>query len=247
MSTQEISNVYADVQRADAYSKLEFPGTYYLAYRDLPAIITDHVTGTRALDFGCGTGRSTRFLKSLGFDAIGVDIAADMLKHACLKDPKGDYRLTEDGAIDQLQGQHYNLILAAFTFDNISTMEKKITLLSALGNLLASEGRMVNLVSSPEIYINEWISFTTKDFPENQYATSGSKVSIVMKDVDDQRPIEDVLWTDEAYREVYERAGLELVQSYRPLAKVSEPYKWINETTIAPWVIYVLKCNSAAR
>ena len=47
-------NVYDDAQRAEAYSKLEFPGTYYLAYRDLPAIIAEHVTGPAALDFGCG-------------------------------------------------------------------------------------------------------------------------------------------------------------------------------------------------
>ncbi|MEE8632751.1 MAG: class I SAM-dependent methyltransferase, partial [Candidatus Bathyarchaeia archaeon] len=61
----EFSNVYEDSERAEAYSKLEFPGTYYLAYRDLPKIISDHVKGREALDFGCGTGRSTRFLKRL--------------------------------------------------------------------------------------------------------------------------------------------------------------------------------------
>jgi hypothetical protein len=30
-------NVYEDKARAQAYADLEFPGTYYLAYRDLPA------------------------------------------------------------------------------------------------------------------------------------------------------------------------------------------------------------------
>ena len=57
----EFHNVYQDKARADAYAALEFPGTYYLAYPGLPAIIGEHVHGRKAIDFGCGTGRSTRF------------------------------------------------------------------------------------------------------------------------------------------------------------------------------------------
>ena len=76
----EFSNAYEDAERAEAYAKLEFPGTYYLAFRDLPEIISQHVNGKKAMDFGCGTGRSTRFLTELGFDSVGVDISADMLK-----------------------------------------------------------------------------------------------------------------------------------------------------------------------
>ena len=75
-------NSYADSARADAYSTLEFANTYYLAYRDLPTILAEHVSGKRALDFGCGTGRSTRFLQKLGFAVTGVDISEDMLRIA---------------------------------------------------------------------------------------------------------------------------------------------------------------------
>ena len=42
MSTS-FSNVYDDPARSEAYAQLEFPGTYSLAYRDLPAIIGEHV------------------------------------------------------------------------------------------------------------------------------------------------------------------------------------------------------------
>jgi len=28
---------------------------------------------------------------------------------------------------------------------------------------------------------------------------------------------------------------------FQPLAKGDEPYPWVNETRIAPWVIYVLR------
>lgn len=237
----QFSNVYADVQRAEAYAKLEFPGTYYLAYRDLPEIISEHVKGRRALDFGCGAGRSTRFLKKMGFNVLSVDIAEDMLKQARARDAGGDYRLVKDDSANWLQDQVYDLVLAAFTFDNIPTVEKKVALFKKLGSVLANEGRIVSLVSAPEIYTHEWASFTTKAFPENRSAQSGDRVKIIMLDVEDQRPVEDIYWTDEAYREVYERAGLEMVRTYKPLAKASELFPWVNETRIAPWAIYVLE------
>ncbi|MFX0114643.1 MAG: class I SAM-dependent methyltransferase [Candidatus Hodarchaeota archaeon] len=237
----EFANVYEDAKRAEAYSALEFPGTYYLAYRDLPAIIFGHVQGRQAIDFGCGTGRSTRFLQKIGFDTIGVDIAKNMIQKAREIDPQGNYRLIEDDNLNSLKEKSYDLVLSVFTFDNIPTMEKKVNLLRKIGDLLKKEGRIINLVSRPEIYTNEWASFSTKAFPENKHAKSGDKVKIIVTDLDDKRPVEDILWTDEAYQEVFRRAGLELVRIYQPLAKKNEPYQWINETQIPPWSIYVLK------
>ena len=237
----KFNNVYEDARRAEAYDKLEFPGTYYLAYRDLPEIIREHVKGREAIDFGCGTGRSTRFLQGLGFKTIGIDIAEDMIKKARIRDPQGDYRLVEDGVFNPLQDDAYALVLSVFTFDNIPTMEKKVHLFRELGNLLKQEGRIANLVSSPEIYRHEWASFSTKDIPENKFSKSGDKVKIIMKDVDDQRPVEDIICSDEDYKVVYQRAGLRLIKAYNPLAHEDEPYEWINETKIAPWVIYILK------
>jgi ubiquinone/menaquinone biosynthesis C-methylase UbiE len=235
-----MSNVYDDQARAEAYATLDFPGTYYLAYRDLPAIIGEHVQGRKAIDFGCGTGRSTRFLRELGFDVVGVDISEPMLARARERDPQGDYRLIPDGDLSSLAAHAFDLVLSVFTFDNIPTMGKKVTLFRGLKRLMSSRGRIVNLVSSPEIYVNEWVSFSTSDFPENRSAQCGDKVLIVMLDVEDRRPVEDVLWTDEGYRDVYERAGLKPISIYRPLGNEAEAYSWVSEARTAPWVIYVL-------
>jgi SAM-dependent methyltransferase len=237
----EFFNVYQDVRRAEAYAKLEFPGTYYLAYRDLPQILAEHVRGKAAIDFGCGTGRSTRFLQQHGFSATGVDIAGDMIERAREIDPEGEYRLIGEDGLSQFPANAFDLVLSVFTFDNIPTMEKKLGLFRELGRLLKPGGRIVNLVSAPEIYLHEWASFTTKDFPENKNAKSGDRVKIIMTDVEDKRPVEDIMWTDEAYQAIFDQAGLEKVKVYKPLAKESEPYHWINETRIAPWCIYVLK------
>ena len=233
-------NVYDHQARSEAYATLEFPGTYFLAFRDLPAIIRAHVQGRKAVDFGCGAGRSTRFLRGLGFEVVGVDIAEPMLARARARDPQGDYRLLGEQGVRYLGAGAYDVVLSAFTFDNIPTRERKVALFRDLEALLRPGGRIVNLVSAPEIYVNEWASFSTKDFPANRNARSGDKVLIVMLDVADRRPVEDILWTDHDYRRLYERAGLQPIQTYEPLGRPGEGHAWVSETTIAPWVIYVL-------
>jgi SAM-dependent methyltransferase len=239
---EDFKNVYDDDARAAAYSGLEYPGTYFLAFRDIPALITRHCVGQTALDFGCGTGRSTRFLRDLGFDVVGVDIADRMLVRARARDPVGDYRLIEglDGSFD--------LILCAFTFDNIRTPSLRLRIFKGLGQLLSENGRIINLVSAPEIYVNEWASFSTRDFPENRAAQSGDEVRIVMLDVPDRRPIEDTLWTEADYRRLYSGAGLDVLEMHAPLGSASDPCSWVTEERISPWGIYVLdRCGGGKK
>jgi len=233
-------NCYEDACRASAYATLEFANTYHLAFRDLPAILKKHVTRTRALDFGCGTGRSTRFLRTLGFEVTGIDISEEMLRIARAIDLSGDYRLVPGDDLGQFAPESFDLVLCAFPFDNIP-QAIKARIFSGLTRLLAKSGTIVNLVSSPEIYKHEWASFSTRNFPENATARSGDAVLIVSKDHQDQRPVGDILCTDESYRAVYREAGLEVTEVFAPLAKGDEPYPWVSETQIAPWVIYVLK------
>jgi SAM-dependent methyltransferase len=234
-------NVYEDRRRAESYARLEFPGTYYLAFRDIPELLEKHCRGRNAVDFGCGAGRSTRFLRDLGYKAKGVDISDEMVRKAVEIDPDGDYFAIEDGDLGCLEDASADVVLSAFTFDNIPSWEGKRRSLHAIRNVLKETGVFINLVSSPELYRNEWASFTTKDFPENLAAKSGDIVRIVMTDVEDGRPVNDVLFPEESYRDVYTCVGFEPVEVIRPLGREDEPYDWISETEIAPWTIYVLK------
>ncbi len=236
----DFRNAYEDDAYAAAYSKLEFPATYYLAFRDLPALLSRHVEGKQALDFGCGTGRSTRLLRQFGFDALGVDVAEEMVLKARALDSAGDYRLIADGNLSQFDESTFDLVLSAFTFDNIPTKNKKVELFRELARVTQPRGRIVSLVSSPDIYRHEWASFTTKNFPENRLARCGDPVRIIVTALEDKRPVVDIIWPDEDYLAVYHEAGLEVVDVHRPLGREDEPYDWVNETKIAPWVIYVL-------
>jgi SAM-dependent methyltransferase len=236
-------NVYEDEERARAYATLEFPGTYYLAFRDLPALIRRYNHGPRALDFGCGTGRSTRFLRNLGLDVIGADISQAMLDQARALDPSGEYYLVRHSIAAELAPRSFDVILAAFTFDNMPD-EAKADALSGLDTLLARDGSLFLLVSSPAIYVNEWASFSTRDFPENRHARDGDRVRIVMLDVSDHRPVEDVLCSDAHYRRLFESARVVVFDVQSPLATGQEATRWVSETSTSPWTIYVLGRDS---
>jgi SAM-dependent methyltransferase len=240
VSEKPFGNVYDDEERARAYAGLTYPGTYALAFRDLPAIIGERARGARALDFGCGAGRSTRFLRSLSLDVVGVDISRPMLEQARALDPGGTYRLVTQDGPERIAGGPFELILAAFTFDNIPGDDGKLTALGSLGRLTSPQGRLILIVSAPEIYCHEWVSFSTRDFPGNQDARDGDTVRVVMLDVPDRRPVEDELCSDARYCKLFARAGLAVLETRRPLATGEEPVAWVNETRIAPWTIYVL-------
>lgn len=235
-------NSYRDEIRANAYAKLEFHNTYYLAFRDLPHLFKKYIKGNKAFDFGCGTGRSTRFLQKHGFNAIGIDISKEMIKNAKKINPKGRYYLIKDGVFNQFNNNSYDLILSAFTFDNIP-IDKKAYLLSGLSKLLKKHGKIINIVSSPEIYTHEWATFSTKDFPENKNAKSGDIVPIITTDFEDKRPCYDIFCSSQTYKKIYQSVGMNVIHLIKPLADGSEPYQWVNETHLSPWNIYVLEKN----
>lgn len=240
INTHTFENSWGNRTRAESYARLEFPNTYYLAYRDLPQIISSHVTGKKAVDFGCGTGRSTRFLKNLGFKVTGIDISPDMLDIARQLDKSDDYQLVTNGQYSHLGENQYDLVQSIFTFDNIPGWENRTNILTGLRDLLNSTGKIICLDSTPDLYTNEWASFSTNEFPGNRTAKTGDIVRDIMLDVEDRRPVEDIYWTVEDYHLLFTKAGLILDATYKPLGKPDEPYNWISELNIAPWMIFVL-------
>ena len=233
-------NSYADRGRAAAYDQLELGGTYDLVFRNLPELLKRHAEGARAVDFGCGTGRSTRFLQELGFTTTGIDISEEMVTIARNRDPDGTYAVIQDGEFSALPVGGFDLVQSAFTFDNIPGFDRKVRLFSGLKSLLADGATLLNIVSTPEIYLHEWASFSTQEYSQNRQARCGDVVRIITTDYSDARPVEDILWPHEDYLKVYQEAGLEVVEVTRPLAVGDETVAWQSELHVAPWAIYVL-------
>ena len=219
------------------YSKLGINDSFYLAYRDIPNLIKKYIKGKKALDFGCGGGRSTRFLKKLGFEVVGVDKSVDMIKEAKKKDNKAGYYKVENGKLP-FKSWFFDLILAAIVFLEIPTKKEMIKILKKLKKTLKNNGTIIIVTGTPEAYKNNWASFIC-DFSENKNLKSGDKARIQLRGTD--ASMYDYVWFDDDYKDIFNKAKLEILETLKPMPRGDEPYKWYSEINKPLWVIYVLR------
>jgi cyclopropane fatty-acyl-phospholipid synthase-like methyltransferase len=81
-----------------------------------------YLAGKRVLVPGCGDGRDSRFLASLGLAIASFDLSEEMLKIAMAEDPKGSYVLMDLRDIDRCAGP-YNGIFASGCFYHLTKPE----------------------------------------------------------------------------------------------------------------------------
>ena len=221
---------------ATAYAQLELTDTYYLAYRDLPGLFRKHVKGARALDHGCGAGRSTRFLKRCGFDAVGVDPSSDMVAQALSKDPGGTY-FKIDGLKLPFRDKEFPFVFQSIVLMEVGSRNEIVRMLREIHRVLNDDGILILITDSPESYSNDSASFV-RSFPENRNLTSGRQAVTVVRGSNIR--FMDYLWTVEDCLGFFREAGFSVEEQLRPLATGDEPFKWYSETKDPWWDIYVL-------
>jgi ubiquinone/menaquinone biosynthesis C-methylase UbiE len=225
------------------YSKLQIENSYFLAFRAAAELLEKHrIAGTRLLDFGCGTGRSTRFLKNLGFEAIGADISQDMLSQA-RQAAQGDYYWLDSKEIP-FSAQSFDIIFQSFVLLEYSSLLKMINTFEEFDRVLCDNGIVMVVTGSEEYYRHNWLSFKIGDADEinreeTEPLTSGCKVKVSIKGTD--IVLFDYFWTDDDYRQVFQESGFYVVDMVQPLAQGDEPFDWVNECEVPCWTIYVLK------
>ncbi len=91
MNLEQVRQAYGSV--AELY--IELFGTSKQVHADDLAFIGRHLVGGpgRVLDLGCGPGHITDYLRSLGVNATGIDVAPEFIAHARRVHPSGSYQL----------------------------------------------------------------------------------------------------------------------------------------------------------
>lgn len=229
-------------KQAGAFAELEMQGTQYLAFRDVPMLIREHAGSIASvLDYGCGAGRSTRFLKRLGLDAIGVDVSQDMLEQARSKDVSGEYHHIPSGRLP-FDDSSFDLVFSSFVFLEISRIDEIERILKEMKRVLRDDGTIIFVTSSTEATRGHWVSLSYA-FPENDKPLkSGDTVKLLIQGVD--VVFHDYFWTEDDYSGAAERAGLTVTALHKPLGSPDDPVEWRDETKMSPVAIYVLRRSS---
>lgn len=224
-------------ENAQKYLLSCFENTYYLGYRDIPSLLKKYAKGKKAIDYGCGTGRSTRFLTSLGFETLGVDLSKEMLAQALKIDTSSHFLLIKSAQVPVLSNS-YDIAFSCFVFLTISSKNELISIFQEIHRCLKEDGIFIITTGSEQLYSHDWLSYNT-NYPENSHLTSGSMAKIQLKDLG--LDFINYFWTDKDYQEIFRFANFQLVEKHYPIGKQSENPNWISETKHAPYVIYVLK------
>lgn len=221
------------------YSNFEIQGTSWLSFRDVPKLINKYVHGKKTLDFGCGAGRSTRFLKNIGLNVVGIDISNEFIKQAHRIDKSGKYILMKNTTVP-IKNNTYDFVFSSHVLLMLPNKEELNKALSEMFRVTKKGGTCIIVTGSEKMHAfdEKWVSYKT-NFPENINPKSGDMVKLFIKDCG--AVFHDYNWTDEDYSKAIKQNGFEIVTRHYPLGKENEGYAWISEKRTSPYILYVLK------
>ena len=235
----EVKDINNSEDNVENYSKMRLEGSSWLSFRDVPALATKYVHGKKTLDYGCGAGRSTQFLRSIGFDVIGVDLSIEFLNEAISRDKNGHYLIIESGKIP-VPDKSYDFIFSSHVFLVLPTKKEITTVLKEAHRILKNNGIFMIVTGSEVMHSPDmkWVSYST-NFPENQHLSSGDVAKLFIKSVG--VTFYDYQWTNEDYLALFKDAGFKVLKLHSPKGKDTDGIEWLSEKEFSPYSIYVLQ------
>lgn len=212
-------------------------GTGYLAYRDLGSLINQYVTGRKALDYGCGRGRSSHFLSKHNFEVEAIDICSDMIEQASKQYSSVNFRVV-NGFQSECTDNSFDLILSQLLLVEINSQTKIMAMLSEQYRVLKPGGILIHTTASEALLHHKWLSIKV-DYPQNNQVKNGEagRIKLVNRNLE----LKSYYWSENVLRENFKAAGFELLTLHQPLGHQEDPYHWKSELKISPYLIFVLK------
>lgn len=188
-----------------------------IAYDAVRRMIEKYCPDTkRALDYGCGAGRSTRFLKQIGFDdVIGVDINEEMLEKAYMREMPGtSYHIIKSGVVPCEDGA-FDLVFSGLVLLEISRKEEIRKVLAEFRRVVAPQGTIMIMTCTKEGSVTGADSFEPLLTEEQKdHLKDGDPVPTLIKETG--QIFNDYFWSEEFLRVEIEKVGLRIVEVNLP-------------------------------
>jgi SAM-dependent methyltransferase len=223
---------YTDAN-AEAYGSLGIEGTTYQVGFDAVAQLLGDVSGKTFLDFGCGTGRSARFLRTLGAQPVyAVDHDQSMIDQALSQEMDGITFLRIDHAVP-LPDMSVEGAVSMNVFIEIRTLGAMADACAEIARTLRPGAPFVLESTSPTAFGHTFRSFS---YPHTGPLRSGDLTPCIVTAPGGQFVIEDTYWTERDYVQAIERAGLtvDAIEYPRP----RDPAAWsTDEASVPPCIV----------
>jgi len=218
---------------AELYGSLGIAGTTYQIGFDAVAELLGDITGKTFLDFGCGAGRSARFLKALGARHVyGVDHDQDMIGQALSQDLHGVTFLLIDGPIP-LPDASVDGAVSMNVFIEIRTPAAMRRTCAEIARTLRPDAPFVLESSNPLAFGHTFRSYS---YPHPGPLQSGDTTPCIVTTPGGQFVIQDTYWTEDDYVNAIEQAGLTVTTIGYPRPR--DPAAWsTDEASIPPGIV----------
>jgi len=217
------------------FYKTPLLGTGYLAFRDIKDIIMKHREFRTALDFGCGAGRSSFYLKNLGLEVTGTDINKKLIHSAINNNDGIRYYLSEKGKLP-FDDCSFDVVFNSFVLCEMGSIEELVLNLKEMSRVCKNNGIVISVTNSDWLFNKNWLTVSNK-FPENIYLKDGDIAKIYLKDVDIE--LYDYFWSEAAYLTCMKNADFKNTWIHQPLGKLNDPFFWHDESKYPPYSIYI--------
>jgi ubiquinone/menaquinone biosynthesis C-methylase UbiE len=211
--------------------------SWVLGYRNVIKYLVP-LSNKRILDYGCGTGKFSMFLRDRGAKVIGVDVAERMIDLAKNHDSKDvQYFTIRSGELDFIESFSLDYAVCNFVLCTLSSEAEIVKVLKEVNRVLRRDGLLVILnVNVERCTGKEFISLKVDNVNN---LTSGQKIGITLKSKKPLRVI-DYFWSQEDYADMLAEADFKIYATQEPVA-TDRDHEWIDEGQCSPLLIIVAK------
>lgn len=180
------------------------------------------------MDFGCGAGRSTRFIKLAAplSRVIGFDRSLPMLVQARLSDPDGEY--CEASGQYVLDSESFDVLVAANVLVEAPCHNDLAQVVREIARLTRVGGSVVIMATNEPAFRCSYTSFS---YAHTGPIKDGTPVLCQVETSAGRVLIPDYVWTSDTITRLFEFSGCRAVNIERPPALENHPEK---QETIPP-------------